>query len=274
MSEAEIPLIDSHAHLDMKQFDQDRDEVIQAARKAGVKKILTVALGISSAHKTLDICHLYPDFLLASLGIHPHDAHQVSEETLDQMTKLLTSHPFFVAVGEVGLDYYRNLSPREDQQRIFRQQIRLARELNLPLLIHCRDAQADILTIMKEEGVACLGGIMHCFSGDRAFALDCLKLNLFISFAGPLTYPKAFNLKEVCQQVPIDRILTETDSPYLAPAPQRGKRNEPAFVASVTRTIAEIKKAPLPEVAAQIVANFSRLFPKKSCSGARVKSEL
>ncbi|MEW6378356.1 MAG: TatD family hydrolase [bacterium] len=258
----EIPLIDSHAHMDMKQFNQDRSEVIQAARKAGVKKILTVALSIPSAHQTLDICRQDPDFFLAALGIHPHDAQKVTDETLEQMSRFLTSQPFFVALGETGLDYYRDLSPREDQQRIFRAQIRLARELKLPLVIHCRDAQADTLRIMKEEDVSSIGGIMHCFSGDRSFAHDCLKLNLLISFAGPLTYPKSATLQEVCRETPLDRILTETDSPYLAPSPHRGKRNEPSYVAAVTSRIAEIKKVPLPEAASRIAANFNRLFPQ------------
>ena len=252
--------IDSHAHVDMNQFDQDRDMVIHSAQKAGVKKILTVALSIPGAQKTLQICHQYPDLFLAALGIHPHDAQKVTGETLEQMASTFASQPFFVALGEIGLDYYRDLSPREDQQRIFRAQIHLARELNLPVLIHCRDAHADTLNIMREEGVSQLGGIMHCFSGDKTFACNCLKLNLLISFAGPLTYQNAASLREVCKGIPLDRILTETDSPYLAPVPHRGKRNEPAYVAAVTHTIAEIKKIPVSEVASQIVSNFNQLF--------------
>lgn len=263
---SEIPFIDSpvyidsHAHVDMNQFDQDRDTVIQSAQKAGVKKILTVALSIPGAQKTLQICHQYPDLFLAALGIHPHDAQKVSNQTLDDISSTLTSQPFFVALGEIGLDYYRDLSPREDQQRIFRAQIHLARELNLPVLIHCRDAHEDTLNIMRECGVCHLGGIMHCFSGDKTFAHNCLKLNLLISFAGPLTYRNSASLQEVCRETPLDRILTETDSPYLAPVPHRGKRNEPGFVVAVTRTIAEIKKIPVSEAASQIVSNFNRLF--------------
>jgi len=265
---SEIPFIDSpvyidsHAHMDMNQFDQDRDMVIQSAQKAGVKKILTVVLSIPGARKTVQICQQYPDLFLAALGMHPHDSQKVSSETLEQMASTLTFQPFFVAVGEIGLDYYRDLSPREDQQRIFRDQIHLARELNLPVLIHCRDAHADTLNIMREEGVSHLGGIMHCFSGDKTFAGNCLKLNLLISFAGPLTYQNAGSLREVCREIPLDRILTETDSPYLAPVPHRGKRNEPCFVTSVTQTIAEIKGIPVSEVATQIVSNFNQLFHK------------
>ncbi|MEW5801161.1 MAG: TatD family hydrolase [bacterium] len=261
---SDIPLIDSHAHMDMKQFDEDLDTVIQSARKAGVQKILTVALSIPGAQKTLHICRQYPDLFLAALGIHPHDAQKITDKTLDQIASTLSSQPFFVALGEIGLDYYRDLSPREDQKRLFRAQIRLARELNLPVLIHCRDAHADTLSIMTEEGVSRIGGVMHCFSGDKAFARNCLKLNLIISFAGPLTYKNSTTLKHVCHETPLDRILTETDCPYLAPVPHRGERNEPAFVAAVTHTIAEIKKISSQEAASQIAANFNQLFKQKS----------
>jgi TatD DNase family protein len=252
--------------MDMEQFDQDRDIVIQTAQRVGVKKILTVALSIPGAHQTLKICHQYPTLFLAALGIHPHDAQKASGKTIEEMASLLTSQPFFVAVGEIGLDYYRNLSPREDQQQMFRTQLRLAKELTLPVLIHCRDAQADTLSIMKEEDVSLIGGIMHCFSGDEGFARECLKLNLLISFAGPLTYKKSATLREVVRETPLERILTETDCPYLAPLPHRGERNEPAYVAAVVHNIAEIKRIPPSEVASQIVMNFKQLFHKSVTS--------
>lgn len=261
---AKTYLIDSHAHMDMPQFEQDRDEVIQAARKAGLGKILTVALSIAGAQQTLQICRRHPDLFLAALGIHPHDAQKANAKIFKEMTTILSSQSFFVALGEIGLDYYRNLSPQDCQQRIFRQQLRLAKELHLPVIIHCRDAQEDTLSIMKDENISHLGGVMHCFSGDERFAQDCLELNLLLSFAGPLTYKTAGNLRQIVKKIPLNRILVETDCPYLAPEPYRGKRNEPAYVTVVVDKIAEIKNLPRLQVVEQVMNNFYRVFGHKS----------
>ncbi len=255
-----VYFIDSHAHLSMRQFENDRHAIIQSARKAEVGKILTVALDLQEAKQVLLLCQKNQDLLVAALGFHPHDAQKVRDGFYNEMADILTSHAAFVALGEIGLDYYRNLSPAEVQKKIFRKQLQLAKELNLPVLIHCRDAYEDTLKIMKEEKIDRIGGVMHCFSGDEAFAKNCLDLNFYLSFAGPLTYRKNERLRKVVGITPFDRLLAETDCPFLAPEPHRGKRNEPALVVGIFEEIAKIKGVELAEAAGKIMNNFSKIF--------------
>lgn len=256
----DLYLIDSHAHLDMEQFQGDLDQVIQSARQAGIGKILNVALSLESAYHTIDLAGQYPGLILGALGIHPHDAQKVEKTTLEEIATMIHSHEIFVAWGEIGLDYYWDFSPRQIQQAIFQEQIHLAKQLHLPVIIHCRDAHVDTLSIMREEGVDKCGGIMHCFSGDMDFASACLELNLFLSLAGPITYKKSEHLREIVKTMPFDRLLVETDCPYLAPHPFRGKRNEPAYVRYMVEQIAKIKGLTFPEVESQMMINFQHFL--------------
>ena len=231
-------LVDSHAHLDDSDFDSDRAAVIERARAAGLRYILVAGGGTGPDRlgSPLAIAESH-DWIFASVGIHPHDARHFTDSHVEEIRKL-TQHPKVVAVGEIGLDYFYHHSPREIQQQILIRQMELARELRRPIIIHGRDAWADLRSIAaahwKSSG---LGGILHCFSGTLEDARAFLDWGFFVSFAGNLTFKKAENLREVARSLPPDRLLTETDSPYLAPAPHRGKRNEPAYVREVTREL-------------------------------------
>jgi TatD DNase family protein len=253
-----VPLIDSHAHLTDARFQEDFAEVVARAKAAGVTTIINVGYDLPSSRAAIALAEEESSFF-AAVGIHPHDAKTVNAQTLQELQEL-AAHPKVVAIGEIGLDYYYHHAPPAQQLSVLRQQIRLARQLSLPLIIHDRDAHDDVLSVLHEERASEVGGVMHCFSGDLAFAHRCLELGFYISFAGNLTFKKAGALPEVARQIPLERLLVETDCPYLAPVPYRGKRNEPAHVLHVAAKIAELRQLEPAQVAAVTSSNARQLF--------------
>lgn len=252
-------LFDSHAHINDPQFDQDREEVIQRARvEFGVSYILNVGYNRETIASSLHLAEKY-DFIYSSVGWHPHDAAKLTDEDLTWIQSL-ADHPKVVALGEMGLDYYWDNSPREKQAEVFRKQIAIARETGLPIIIHDRDAHEDVVQILKEEHAEEVGGVMHCFGGDLSIMEECLKLNFMIGLGGPVTFKNAKLPKEIAAAVPSDRLLIETDCPYLAPHPYRGKRNETGYVRLVAEAIAEIRGVSLEELAQLTTENAKRLF--------------
>lgn len=239
-------LIDTHTHLNDEKFDEDRTEVINRAKESGVEYIINIGYNKETILSTMELIEKY-DFIFGAIGWHPNDAHEMKDEDL-QWIEALSKHPKILAIGEIGLDYYWDFAPKDVQQRVFREQIRMAKRLKLPIIIHDRDAHQDILAILKEEGVEEIGGIMHSFSGSLEMANECMKLGFYISFSGPITFRNAKKPKEIAVNIPLDRILVETDSPYLTPEPYRGKRNESAYVKHVAEKIAELRGIELEEV--------------------------
>jgi TatD DNase family protein len=254
-------LFDTHVHLNAEQFNEDLQEVIDRAQAEGVEKMVVVGFDRPTITKAIELCETY-DFIYASVGWHPVDAIDMKPEDLEWLREL-SAHPKVVALGEMGLDYHWDKSPKEIQKEVFKKQIQLAREVNLPIIIHNREATSDIVEILKEEGAAEVGGIMHCFSGSVETAKECLDMNFYISLGGPVTFKNAKKPKEVAEAVPLDRLLIETDCPYLAPHPYRGKRNEPAFVKLVAEQIAELKGISYDEVAKATTENAKKLFDIK-----------
>ncbi|TFE24153.1 TatD family hydrolase [Cohnella luojiensis] len=241
-------LIDTHAHLDSPKFDNDRDDVISRALEAGIDTIVNIGFNRETIPSTMALAEKYP-FIYAVVGWHPTDAIDMKlEEDLAWIEKLC-SHPKVVAIGEIGLDYYWDTSPKEIQHIVFREQIRLAKRLNKPIVIHNRDAHEDVVRLLKEENAEEVGGIMHCYSGSWEIAKKCLDMNFYISFGGPVTFKNARVPKEVLERVPMDRLLLETDAPYLTPHPHRGQRNESAYVHLVAEAAAEIKGVSLEDIA-------------------------
>lgn len=251
-------LFDSHAHLNDEQYGDDRDEVIRRALEQGVSRILNIGFNRETIETTLSLAEQY-GFIYAAVGWHPHDAATMTDEDL-KWIRSLTEHPKVVALGEMGLDYYRNYSPKEVQEEVFRRQIRLAREVGMPIIIHNREADRDVLRVLREEGAEEVGGVMHCFGGDWSMAQECLEMNFLIGLGGPVTFKNAHLPKEIAARVPLDRLLIETDSPYLAPHPHRGKRNESGYVRLVAEKIAELRGISFEEVARKTAANACRLF--------------
>jgi TatD DNase family protein len=241
-------LIDTHAHLDSPKFDNDREEVITRALQAGIDTIVNIGFNRETIPSTMALAEQYP-FIYAAIGWHPTDAADMKLEEDLAWIEQLCGHPKVVAIGEIGLDYFWDTSPKELQHTVFREQIRLARRLNKPIVIHNRDAHEDIIRLLKEEKASEVGGIMHCFSGSWETAKQCLDLNFHISFGGPVTFKNARVPKEVLERVPLDRLLLETDAPYLTPHPHRGQRNESAYVRLVAETAAQIKGVSLEEIA-------------------------
>jgi TatD DNase family protein len=254
-------LTDSHTHLNAEQFNEDQDEVIQRALDAGVTRMVNVGFNRETIPGSIALAERY-DFIYSTVGWHPVDAIDMTPDDLAWIEDLC-KHEKVVAIGEIGLDYYWDKSPKDVQQRVFREQIRLARKLSMPIVIHNRDAHQDILHILKEEKAAEVGGIMHCFSGSWETAKQCLDMNFHISFGGPVTFKNAKQPKEVLAQVPLDRLLIETDAPYLTPHPFRGKRNESAYVRLVAETAAEIRGMTLEELAEITTNNAIRLLGLK-----------
>lgn len=250
--------VDSHAHLDDRKFDKDRHEMLMRARECGVSNIVNVGYDIPSSRRSVSLTEKY-EFIYAVVGIHPHDAKAAGVNFLEDL-RVLARGPKVVAIGEMGLDYYRDLSPREIQQSVFRQQIGLAKELGKPIVVHDRDAHGDVMKILKEEKAGTIGGVLHCFSGSLEMAGECLKMGFYISIAGPVTFGNANKLREVAVKIPLDRLLIETDAPYLTPEPHRGKRNESAYVACVGKRIAELRGITVQELAEATTANAKRLF--------------
>jgi TatD DNase family protein len=249
---------DSHTHLDSPKFAEDREQVIQRALDLGVTRMINVGFNRETIPSTLQLADSY-EGIYAAIGWHPQDAADMKADDLDWIESLCRNNKV-VAIGEIGLDYYWDTSPREVQQQVFREQIRLARKLGKPVVIHNRDAHADVVAILKEERADEVGGVMHCFSGSWEIAKECLKLGFYISFGGPITYKNAKQPKEVLAQVPLDRLLIETDSPYLTPHPHRGKRNESGYVTLVAQAAAEIKGIDLEEIAKITTQNAADLF--------------
>ncbi len=229
-------MIDTHAHLDFPQYDKDRDKVIEDAFSSGIQAIINIGVDLDSSLKSIELAERYKN-IYATVGFHPHDASKLSPENLKELEKL-TSHPKIVAVGEIGLDFYRNLSPRDLQIKAFKEQLELAKNLNLPIVVHIRDAYKDALEILSGYGRG-LRGVLHCFSGNEAQAKESLKSGYYLSFNGTLTY-KNSRSAELVSKIPLSSILVETDCPYLTPEPLRGKRNEPKLVRLVTQKIVEL----------------------------------
>jgi TatD DNase family protein len=251
-------LIDTHCHLHRAEFDADREEVITRAKGAGVQLLLDPATDFASNRRVVELAREYPE-VYAAVGVHPHDAKELTDDRLQELASLATD-PKVVAVGEIGLDYYRDLSPRQLQQEVLRKLLRLAHELNKPVILHCREAYPDLFAILREMLKPPIRGLLHCFAGDLEVANQALELGLFLSFAGNLTFPNAEPLRVVAKAVPFDRVLLETDSPFLSPQPYRGKRNEPAYVAELVRIWAELKDLSTEDVARVTSVNTFSLF--------------
>lgn len=252
---------DTHAHLDDEQFDQDREQVIARAFQAEVQVLVNVGCNVESAQKTLALTKQY-SFIYGVVGMHPHDAKDLDEKSYQRLAEMAVQ-PKIVAVGEIGLDYHYDFSPRDVQRTVFRRMIGLAREVKRPIVIHDREAHEDVLAIVREEKAREVGGIFHCYSGSWQMAKEVLKEGFYLSIAGPVTFANARKLAEVVKEAPLDRLLIETDCPYLAPVPFRGKRNEPAFVAKVAEMIAAIKELSVQEVARATLENGKRIFAIK-----------
>lgn len=252
-------LIDTHCHVTDESFADDREEVLARAQAAGVGRIINVGFNRETIPPTLVLAEQH-DWIYAAVGWHPVDAIHMKEEDWAWLTSCL-AHPEVVALGEIGLDYHWDTSPKEVQQDLFRRQIRLAKELKLPIIIHNRDADEDVVQILREEKACEVGGVMHCFSGTWETASACLDMDFYISFGGPITFKNAKLPKKVLENVPLDRLLVETDCPYLAPHPNRGKRNEPSMVKLVAESAAQIKGVSMDEIMEITTANACRLFP-------------
>ncbi len=251
-------LFDTHVHVNAEQFNEDLEDVIERAKEAGVDNMVVVGFDRPTIIRAMELIETY-DFMYAAVGWHPVDAIDMTEDDL-QWIEELSNHPKVVAIGEMGLDYHWDKSPKDVQMEVFRKQIRLAKKVGLPIIIHNREATADIVNILKEEEASRVGGIMHCFSGSAETAIECINMNFYISLGGPVTFKNAKKPKEVAAAVPLDRLLIETDCPYLAPHPYRGKRNEPSYVKLVAEQIAEIKQLTIEEVSQATTENAKKLF--------------
>jgi TatD DNase family protein len=257
-------MIDSHCHLADETFAKDLDQVVGRAKDAGLQRVMVILEGDNAqeAEQGRRLAALWPDTRFA-VGVHPHQAHQFSdnpERAVAVVRTQLDATPLARAVGEIGLDYHYDFSPRDVQQAVFRGQVRLARELDRPVVIHTREADEDTLAILREDGGGELRGVLHCFTGTDSLAAAGVDLGFYISLAGIITFPRATDLRETVRRVPVDRLLTETDSPFLAPVPHRGKRNEPAYVARVVDALAELHGLTPADMAARTSANFHTLF--------------
>lgn len=250
-------LADSHAHIDDERFDADRDEVVARALAAGVSLIVNIGADMASSARSVALAEKYPG-IYAAVGMHPHDSQDMKETDYRQLEQW-ANHPKVVAIGEIGLDYHYDLSPRPVQKEVFLRQLDVARKTGKPFIIHEREAHADMLDIIRYAARG-LNGVFHCFSGSVETAREYLKMGFYISVAGPVTFPKSVKTKEVAKAVPLDRLLVETDSPYLTPQPFRGKRNEPAYVRLVAEEIANLRDISLAELAEATTANVRRLF--------------
>ena len=252
-------VVDSHCHIDMPQFDDDRDAVVARAREAGVANMLIVG-GVDEEAGHRRALRVAESLALpVSAGIHPHEARLANEAVYDEL-KQLARDKRIVAIGEIGLDFHYDHSPRPVQREVFRRQVRLAREVGLPVIIHTREADEETATLLESEGAAETGGVIHCFTGGLDLARRALDLGFFISFSGIVAFPRAEVVQQVARDVPANRLLVETDAPFLAPPPHRGNRNEPAFVVEVARKVASLRASSLEEVGATAAENFNRLF--------------
>jgi TatD DNase family protein len=257
-------LIDSHARLEMPEFRKDLEEVIQRATISGIDHIFTVGTEKRDWKRALEIARSYPK-IYAILGVHPHNAKEIDDRTYPILQELCKDEKVR-AYGEIGLDFFRNLSPRQVQIKRFREQIALAKELHLPIVVHDRDAHLETLEILKSEKAEDCGGIIHCFSGDYRMAKECLDMGYYISVPGTITFKNAGEFQEIVRKLPLDSLLVETDAPFLAPVPFRGKRNEPSFVRYTAQKIADLKKIPFEKVAEATTENAMSVFRLKCAS--------
>lgn len=256
-------LIDTHVHLNAEQYDEDLEAVIERARENGVDRMFVVGFDTPTIERTMELIDQY-EFIYGIIGWHPVDAIDCTEERLEWIEQL-ASHPKVIGIGETGLDYHWDKSPKDIQQALFRKQIALAKRVNLPIIIHNREATQDCVDILKEEHAEEIGGIMHSFSGSPEIADDVInKLNFYVSLGGPVTFKNAKQPKEVAKHVPFDRLLVETDAPFLSPHPYRGKRNEPVRVTFVAEQIAELRGVSYEEVCQQTTKNAEQLFKLKA----------
>ncbi len=251
-----MKFIDTHCHLEMKQYDEDREEMIFRAGEAGLEALITIGSDYRSNPAALDLAHTY-GCIYASVGIHPHDAKDFTGDIYTQL-KEWTQDKRVVAIGETGLDYYYDNSPRDVQREVFARHLALARETGLPVIVHSRDAKEDTMDILRDSGIS--RGVLHCFSGDREMAEKAMMMGLRISIAGPVTFKKATDLKEIVKLVPDDYLLIETDAPYLTPVPYRGKRNEPAYIVHTAKAVAELRGVAIDDIARLTTLNAKRLF--------------
>lgn len=270
--------VDSHAHLEMTQFDGDRAQVLERARAAGLETIVAIGSGTGPGSLACGIeLAQQHDWILATIGIHPHEARLATDADFAEM-EALAKHPKVIAWGEIGLDYFYDYSPRDVQRQVFVRQMELARAVRLPIVIHCRPSEGsdnawqDCLRLLREHWASSgLGGVLHCFTGQREHMRAALDMGFILSFAGNVTFAKGQNIREAAREAPLDRIFIETDSPFLAPVPHRGKRNEPAFVVEVARQIAELRGLSREQVGEQTARNFYEFFKLHSSnlSGTR-----
>ncbi|MBI5699982.1 TatD family hydrolase [Candidatus Saganbacteria bacterium] len=249
--------IDTHAHLTMPEYS-DLSEVLSRARDAKIEAIINASFDLKSSKEGLRLAKDH-DFIYAAIGIHPHDANLVDQKMIEELEKL-ASDPKVVAIGETGLDYYKNLQPQEVQIAAFRKFLQLAQKLDKPIIIHCREAQDDVMRVLREENQGKMRGVFHCFAGDEKLIKFANDLGFLISFTGNITFKKANRTRELAKLIPLSQIMVETDCPYLAPEPFRGRRNEPAFVAYVAKSLAEIKGITVEELAMETTKNAKKLF--------------
>lgn len=256
--------IDTHCHLDSKPFDADRDAVIARARAAGVETLVAIGTGDGppDLEAAIRLAETYP-FIYATVGVHPHDAAKATPETWPHLLSL-TAHPRCIALGEIGLDYHYDFSPRDVQRSVFRAQLEIARDAGLPIVIHTREAWDDTVALIRDNWDARLGGIFHCFSGGPREAEQALELGFHVSFSGIVTFPKATEIHDAARLVPATRLLFETDAPYLAPVPYRGKRNEPAYVVHTASHLAVLRNEPLEDVVRNAFNNFHALCLRRT----------
>lgn len=251
--------IDTHAHLTFPEYQIDLPEVIKRAKEANLEAIIDIALDDAAITKSLRMAEEYPGYVFAAAGLHPHDASEWTDDIPDKI-RALAKEKKIIAIGETGLDYHYKLSPLDKQQEVFRKFLKLCQELDLPAVIHSRDASKDTMTILHEENEGKLKGVLHCFSGDKDLAEKALNMGLLISFTGNITFPKADKVRNAAKEIPLDRIMIETDCPFLAPQAYRGKRNEPAYVVKVAEEIARVKKLEVEEIAARTTENARKFF--------------
>ena len=261
-------LFDTHAHLHFPEFAEDRDDALARARAAGVTRLLAVGADLPSSRAAVTFAAAQPG-VYAAVGIHPHDAESADRGALAELEDLARD-PRVVAIGEIGLDYYRDLAPRPAQARAFAAQLALARALDRPVILHCREAHADLLAVLEDDALGPAGGILHCFSGDQAAAERGLALGLAISIAGPITYPNARRLADVVRALPLEALVLETDCPYLPPQPWRGRRNEPAYLPVTAARVAELRGLDMARVAAATTRTACRVLrvPAPEAGGA------
>lgn len=251
-------LFDTHVHLNIEQFDEDREAVIARAKAAGVEKMVVVGFDHQTIKKAIELAETY-SYIYAAVGWHPVDAIDFTDDDLRWLEEL-AGHEKVVALGEMGLDYYWDKSPKDVQKNVFRKQIALAKKVKLPIIIHNREATDDVIQLLQEEQAEEVGGIMHCFAGEVKHVQPCLDMNFYISLGGPVTFKNAKAPKEVAKIIPSDRLLIETDCPFLAPHPHRGKRNEPMYVRLVAEEIASLRETTIEEVEKTTTENAERLF--------------